>query len=62
MKEIIYNYDYLNEEVITEVVIRIKALIINDRNIIYNIDYKVLSYNNMMLTHYIILLMYHFEE
>lgn len=34
MKEIIYNYDYLNEEVITEVVIRIKALIINDRNII----------------------------
>ena len=34
MKEIIYNYDYLNEEVITEVVIRIKALIINDGNII----------------------------
>ena len=29
MKEIIYNYDYLNEEDITEVSIRVKALIIN---------------------------------
>ena len=30
MKEIIYNYDYLSEEDITSVVVRIKALIIND--------------------------------
>ena len=29
MKETIYNYDYLNEEDITEVSIRVKALIIN---------------------------------
>lgn len=34
MKEIIYNYDYLNDEDITEVVIRAKALIINNDNII----------------------------
>lgn len=34
MKETIYNHDYLNNEDITEVVIRIKALIINDKNII----------------------------
>lgn len=34
MKEIIYNHDYLKDEDITEVVIRIKALIINDKNII----------------------------
>jgi len=34
MKEIIYNYDYLEDDDITEVVIRIKALIINDKNII----------------------------
>jgi len=33
MKEIIYNYDYLTEEEITEVVIRTKALIINKDNI-----------------------------
>ena len=33
MKEIIYNYDYLTEEDITEVVIRTKALIINKDNI-----------------------------
>ena len=33
MKEIIYNYDYLNDEDITEVVIRMKALIINNQNI-----------------------------
>ena len=29
MKETIYNYDYLKDEDITEVVIRTKALIIN---------------------------------
>lgn len=34
MKEIIYNYDYLNEDDITEIVIRTKALIINGDNIL----------------------------
>lgn len=34
MKEIIYNYDYLKDEDITEVVIRTKALIINNKNIL----------------------------
>lgn len=34
MKEIIYNYDYLNNEDITEIVIRMKALIINNKNIL----------------------------
>lgn len=34
MKETIYNHDYLKDEDITEVVTRIKALIINDKNII----------------------------
>lgn len=34
MKEITYNNDNLNDEDITEVVIRTKALIINDKNII----------------------------
>ena len=34
MKETIYNHDYLKNEDITEVVIRTKALIINDKNII----------------------------
>lgn len=34
MKEIIYNHDYLKDEDITEAVIRTKALIINDKNII----------------------------
>ena len=29
MKETIYNYDCLNEEDITEVIIRVKALLIN---------------------------------
>lgn len=33
MKEIIYNYDYLTEQDITETVIRMKALIINSDNI-----------------------------
>ena len=33
MKEIIYNYDYLNDNDITEIVIRMKGLIINDNNI-----------------------------
>ena len=33
MKEVIYNYDYLKEEDITEIVIRMKALIINSDNI-----------------------------
>ena len=34
MKETIYNYDYLKDEDITEVVIRTKALIINNKNIL----------------------------
>lgn len=34
MKETIYNYDYLKDEDITELVIRTKALIINNKNII----------------------------
>lgn len=34
MKEIIYNYDYLSDDDITEIVIRTKALIINGNNII----------------------------
>lgn len=34
MKEIIYNYAYLKDEDITEVVIRTKALMINNKNII----------------------------
>ena len=34
MKEIIYNYDYLTDDDITEIVIRIKTLIINDDDII----------------------------
>lgn len=34
MKKIIYNYDYLKDEDITETVIRMKALIINNKNII----------------------------
>jgi ADP-ribose pyrophosphatase YjhB (NUDIX family) len=34
MKETIYNYAYLKDEDITEVVIRTKALIINNKNII----------------------------
>ena len=34
MKEIIYNYDHLNDEDITEIVIRMKALIINNKNIL----------------------------
>ena len=34
MKETIYNYDYLKDEDITEVVIRTKVLIINNKNII----------------------------
>ena len=34
MKEIIYNYDCLKDEDITEIVIRMKALIINNENIL----------------------------
>ena len=34
MKETIYNYDYLKDEDITEVVIRTKGLIVNSKNII----------------------------
>ena len=33
MRETIYNYDYLTDEDITEIVIRTKALIINNKNI-----------------------------
>ena len=34
MKEVIYNYDLLNENDITEVIIRIKVLLINNGNIL----------------------------
>ena len=34
MKEIIYNYDYLEEKDITEIVIRTKALIVNGKDIL----------------------------
>ena len=34
MKEIIYNHDGLKDEDITDTVIRIKGLIINDNNIL----------------------------
>lgn len=44
MKEIIYNYDYLKESDITEVVIRMKALIINNDNIILGNESAILQF------------------
>ncbi len=44
MKEIIYNYDYLNDEDITETVIRTKALIINNNNIILGNENDILQF------------------
>lgn len=44
MKEIIYNYDYLKESDITEVVIRMKALIINNDNIILGNESSILQF------------------
>lgn len=44
MKEIIYNYDLLTDEDITEIVIRTKALIINNGNIILGNENKILQF------------------
>lgn len=44
MKEIIYNYDYLEESDITETVIRMKALIINEDNIILGNENSILQF------------------
>ena len=44
MKEIIYNYDCLNEEDITETVIRAKALVINNNNIIVGNENNILQF------------------
>ena len=41
MKETIYNYDYLTEEDITEVVIRTKALIINNNKIMLANEHNI---------------------
>lgn len=44
MKEIIYNYDYLTDEDITETVIRIKALIINNGTILIGDENQVFQF------------------
>lgn len=44
MKETIYNYDYLKESDITEVAIRMKALIINDDDIILGNENNILQF------------------
>lgn len=44
MKETIYNYDYLKESDITEVVVRMKALIINDDNIVLGNENNILQF------------------
>ena len=44
MKETIYNYDYLTDKDINEVVIRIKALIINDNNILIGNENSVYQF------------------
>ena len=44
MKEVIYNYDLLNDEDITEVVIRAKALIINNKNIILGNENNIFQF------------------
>ncbi len=44
MKETIYNYDYLKESDITEVVVRMKALIINDDNIVLGNEKNILQF------------------
>ena len=44
MKEIIYNYDNLTEQDITETVIRIKALIINDNKILIGNENNVYQF------------------
>lgn len=44
MKETIYNYDYLTETDITETVIRIKALIINDNKILIGNENNVFQF------------------
>lgn len=52
MKEIIYNYDYLKESDITEVVIRTKALIINNDNIILGNESSILQFPGGHLENY----------
>ena len=44
MKEIIYNYDYLKDEDITEIVLRTKALIINNNNIIIGNENNIFQF------------------
>lgn len=44
MKEVIYNYDYLENEDITEIVIRMKALIINNKNIILGNENNIFQF------------------
>ena len=44
MKELIYNYDYLTKEDITETVIRTKALIINNGNILIGNENQIFQF------------------
>lgn len=44
MKEIIYNYDFLTDEDITEIVIRTKALMINNNNIILGNENNIFQF------------------
>ena len=44
MKETIYNYDYLKESEVTETVVRMKALIINEDNIILGNENNILQF------------------
>lgn len=44
MKETIYNYDYLKESDITEVVIRMKALIINNEDVVLGNENNILQF------------------
>ena len=44
MKEIIYNYDCLTENDITEIVIRVKALIINNNEILLGNENNILQF------------------
>lgn len=44
MKETIYNYDYLTEKDITETVIRMKALIINDNKILIGNENNIFQF------------------
>lgn len=44
MKETIYNYDYLKESEVKEIVVRMKALIINEDNIILGNENNILQF------------------